>query len=345
MKFRQMAFFILLCALLQTIPAMASWEPFVSLGNNPVNSDLSCAPFTGGQAVCAGRSFTNTILVNVYNGAAWGTWKSLPGTVTSAPSCAPDGNGRMVCAARAPNGGMAYSVYDGAVWSKELKVKGSLGSGLSCATLGGGRVLCAARSSTGGLTSSVFNGTAWSAFDNQAATTTSAPACTSDGAGRVVCMMQDTASAEIANRYNGATWDGFINLGGLATGEPTCNDFGVAGAVVCFGRGTDTHPFVNLFPGGTWAAGTWSGWEFMGGGLVGTKTSCAAVAAAQLVCGVFGIPDSALWVDQFNGSSWTGFTRLGQTTIGNPSCLTLGGGKVLCAVVNVNNKVSSTVGP
>jgi hypothetical protein len=36
---------------------------------------------------------------------------------------------------------------------------------------------------------------------------------------------------------------------------------------------------------------------------------------------------------------------LGQTTVGNPSCTTLGGGKVLCAVVGVNNKVSSIVGP
>jgi hypothetical protein len=158
-------------------------------------------------------------------------------------------------------------------------------------------------------------------------------------------MMQDTASAEIANRYNGTAWDGFINTGGQATGEPTCTDFGVAGQVVCFARGVDTHPFGNLFTGGTWAAGTWSGWGFAGGGLVGAKAGCASVAASQLVCGVFGVIDSALWVNQFNGVSWSGFTRLGQTTVGNPSCTTLGGGKVLCAVVNVNNKVSSTVGP
>jgi hypothetical protein len=60
---------------------------------------------------------------------------------------------------------------------------------------------------------------------------------------------------------------------------------------------------------------------------------------------VFGVMDSALWVDRYNGSSWSGFTRLGQTTVGNPSCTTLGGGKVLCAVVGVNNRVSSIVGP
>jgi hypothetical protein len=57
------------------------------------------------------------------------------------------------------------------------------------------------------------------------------------------------------------------------------------------------------------------------------------------------VTDSALWVDEYNGTSWLGFGRLGQTTVGNPSCTTLGGGKVLCAVVRVNNKVSSIVGP
>jgi hypothetical protein len=78
---------------------------------------------------------------------------------------------------------------------------------------------------------------------------------------------------------------------------------------------------------------------------MGPKGSCAVVASNQIVCGVFGVTDSALWVDEFNGTSWSSFTRLGQTTVGNPSCTTLGGGKVLCAVVGVNSKVSSIVGP
>ena len=157
---------ILVCMALQALPAMAAWGPFVPLGSNTVNSDPSCAPLPGGQAVCAARSFTNTILVNQYNGTTWGTWKSLAGAVTSAPSCAPDGNGQVVCAARATNGGMVYTVFNGTSWSAEGKVKASLGSGLSCATLGSGRVLCAARSALGGLTSSVFSGTVWSAFDS-----------------------------------------------------------------------------------------------------------------------------------------------------------------------------------
>jgi hypothetical protein len=157
-------------------------------------------------------------------------------------------------------------------------------------------------------------------------------------------MMQDTSSHELANRYNGTGWDGFINTNGQGTGEPSCSNFGLTGEVVCVARGTDTALWENHFVGGSWAVSSWTGWGSLGG-LVGTKASCANLTASQLVCGTFGVRDSALWVDEYNGTSWLGFARLGQTTVGNPSCATLGNGKVLCTVVGINNKVSSTVGP
>ena len=157
-------------------------------------------------------------------------------------------------------------------------------------------------------------------------------------------MMLDTTSNEIANRYDGTKWDGFIKTGGRGTGDPTCTNFGVAGEAVCFGRGTDSALWGNRFAGGTWAATSWTGWGTLGG-LVGAKGSCANLAARELVCGVFALTDSALWVDEYNGSAWLGFARVGRTTVGTASCTTLGGGKVLCAVVGVNNKVTSTVGP
>ena len=113
---------------------------------------------------------------------------------------------------------------------------------------------------------------------------------------------------------------------------------------MCFARGTDTALYGNRFAGGAWAPASWTGWGSLGG-LVGDKGSCASNASGQLVCGVFGVVDSALWVDVYNGSSWLGFARLGQTDVGNPTCTALGGGKVLCTVVGVNNKVSAIVGP
>jgi len=344
MKIRFAVSLTWLLLLVQAYPAMATWGSFVSLGSTTVNSDVSCTASSGGQAVCAASGFTNALLVNQFNGSTWSGWTKLAGAISSAPSCASDGNGHVVCVARASNGGMVATVFNGTAWSAEVKLKASLASAPSCATLGGGRVLCAARSVTGALTSSVFNGTTWSAFDNQAETLTSGPGCGSDDAGRVVCAMNDTSSNVVVNRYNGTGWDGFLNLGGRATGEPTCTNIEESGQVVCFARGTDSSLNGNRFNGQIWVTGNWLGWGFEGG-LIGPKGSCAVITTNQLVCGVFGVIDSALWVNEFTGTQWTGFQRLGQTTVGSPSCTTLGGGKVLCTAVGVNSKVSSIVGP
>jgi len=81
------------------------------------------------------------------------------------------------------------------------------------------------------------------------------------------------------------------------------------------------------------------------GGVVYSQGSCGVIGTSQIVCGVIAVADSGFYVDQFNGSNWGGFVGLGQTSIGNPGCTTLGGGKALCTVVGINNKVQSTVGP
>jgi hypothetical protein len=190
----------------------------------------------------------------------------------------------------------------------------------------------------------VFNGTTWSAFDNQAATATSAPGCGSDDGGRAVCAMRDTAGKVIVNRYNGSGWDGFINTAGLASGEPVCGNFGISGEVVCFARGSDLALWGNRFTGGTWTLAHWTGWGTLGG-LVNSKGACAVTITGQLVCGAISLSDSALYVTHYNGTTWGGFQKLGQTAIGSPNCTSLGNGTVLCTIVGVNNKVSGVVGP
>jgi len=109
---------VLSCALmvLMALPSFGAWGAFVSTGSTIVNSEPSCAPTSGGQAVCAARSLKNTIVVNQFNGTTWGNWKTIAGAVTSAPSCASDGNSKVICAARATNGGMAYTVFSGGTW-------------------------------------------------------------------------------------------------------------------------------------------------------------------------------------------------------------------------------------
>ena len=131
----------LTCMLIQAQPALATWGSFTSLGSTTLNSDVSCAPTSAGQAVCAASSFGNTIVVSQFDGSTWTGWKKLSGAVSSAPSCAADGSGHVVCAARGSTGGLVATVFNGTTWSTEAKVKAALGSGPSCASLGSGRVL------------------------------------------------------------------------------------------------------------------------------------------------------------------------------------------------------------
>src|SRR5262249_18816401 len=123
-----------------------------------------------------------------------------------------------------------------------------------------------------------------------------------------LASMTDFARAEACATPWRLTWDALtswtpaINLGGTATSDTVCSEFGSAGKVVCFGRGTNSALWVNLFKGGTWSVTGWTGWASLSG-LVESKASCGLLAASQIVCGVQGTVDSALWTNQFNGTA------------------------------------------
>src|ERR1700740_2557757 len=89
-----------LILLLSAYPAMANWGSFVSMGSTTVNSDVSCAQAASGQAACAASGFSNTLVVNAFNGSTWAGWTKLAGGISSARSCASTGTGHVVCAAR-----------------------------------------------------------------------------------------------------------------------------------------------------------------------------------------------------------------------------------------------------
>lgn len=81
------------------------------------------------------------------------------------------------------------------------------------------------------------------------------------------------------------------------------------------------------------------------GGVVESKASCGLLGPGKIVCGVQGTNDGALWVNQFNGTTWLGWVRVGGTILGTPACTALASGKALCAVIGVNNQASSATGP
>jgi len=339
---------VLAISLLVSSSVWAAWSGFVSMGTTAALGDPSCAQRVSGDVVCAARSLKQTFQVNTFTGTAWSGWTSLAGNIYSAPSCTSDGNNKVFCAALSATSSLMVTVFNGTSWSTPASVGGQLTSAPSCASFSAGKLVCVARSLTGGLTWSAFNGTAWSAFGNLAATTISAPGCAGDGAGGVVCAVNSLNTTSktqpvLANRFNGTSWQGFLNLGGVPTTDPTCTPTGISGQVMCFARGSDSALWRAEFTGGTWSLAHWLPWASLGG-LVG-KSDCSTVTAANVVCATVSVQDGALWTDQFNGTSWLGWTRLGGTGLGAPSCSPLISGKVLCAMLGVNNKGTSVTGP
>jgi hypothetical protein len=342
---RLLTIMVLLCAL---HPAWAAWTSAASMGTTVVLSDPSCASPSTGLAVCAARGVGQTLIVNQWSGTKWAVWKTIAGTVTSNPSCAADGAGSVICGVRNATGGLSAAVYNGTTWGVLTSVGGTLTSEPSCAQLTVGDVLCVGRSTAGGYTSSFFNGTVWSAFKTLAGTTVSAPGCGSDGTGGVVCISTSTTDSwsVVAARFAGAAWSTFINIGGSSgAGRYSCTPLGgTLGLLTCFSRGSGGGLFADNYKGGAWAATSWSGWGGLGGN-VNPGSSCAQTATGELACGSVA-SDAGLWVTSFNGTSWSGWLKIGTATYnGNPGCASIEGGKVLCAVVGVNGKAVSTIGP
>lgn len=322
--------------------AWAAWGSFISTGTATAVGTPSCAQLSTGHVACAIRNGKSAVMVNEFNGTAWGKWTALAGAVSSDPSCTSDGNGNVICAAMAA-GNLQWTLFNGTTWTKPLKVTASLFSAPSCANYAVGQVLCVARNASGGLAYTLYNGTTWSAIANLSTTTISQPSCTTDNNGGVICAVFTSGSATEVNRYNGS-WEGFLNLGGIAGGEPNCTSMNQSGNVVCFAKGYASGIYGSRFNGGTWVATNWPAYSGLSG-VVNDNAGCTTQAANQLVCGATSVTDNAFYSDVWNGSSWTGWIKIGGSGAGSPACAPLGTGQVVCVMLGLNNQVTSVVGP
>src|SRR5450755_568624 len=299
--------------------AWASWGSFVSTGAGTGIGTPSCAQVSTSHVACAVRSGKAAIMVNEFNGTAWGKWTSLAGAVSSDPSCTSDGAGNVICGATAISGNLQWSIFNGTTWSAPAAVSAALYSAPSCAEYTAGEVLCAARNVSGGLEWSLYNGTTWSAFKNITTTAVSAPSCTTDNNKGVVCAVFITASVTVVNRFAAGAWEGFLSIGGIAGGEPECSSLNSGGKVACFAKAYNSGIYGSLFNGGAWVAGDWATYGGLGGS-VNENAGCTAQSAGLLVCGVIGALDNAFYGNVYNGSSWLGWAKIGGLGVGTPAC-------------------------
>ena len=323
-------------------PAWAAWT-VTKIGAARAISDASCVQDTINHMVCAVMSEKSAMMVDVFNGTGWSGWKSLAGVIVSKPSCSSAGSGLVVCAATASSGGMEYATYNLKTWSTPKTISGTLYSGPSCAPTNGGAV-CVARSSVGGLTWATWNGSAWSAFKTLATKAISAPSCVAAGTGDVICAFFTSESATLVNAFTGTGWRGFLNLGGSGEGDPSCSV--TVGRIVCVEKSFDAGIMANFYTEPNWVLSSWGGYQDLGGSEA-QNAGCAADETGGVlvhICGVIGIVDNAFYRSVWEGT-WSPWVFVGGIGAGIPDCEPLGTGQVLCVMRNIDNTLSSVIGP
>lgn len=334
--------------------AWATWSSFKSLGKTSIVGEPACAQLASKEVVCVTRSQTSTLMANEFN-KKWLGWTDLGDTVTSDAACTPDGAGDIVCAAASATSTLTATVFNGTSWSALVDSGVAISSVPTCALIKVGKVLCAARSVSGSLSSSVFKAGAWGKFSTETASLVSAPNCTSDDDGNVICAMYamgtDGINHYMVNLFDGLKWQGFLTLAGYWTGNPVCvadgQDGSVEGGVFCFSQADNTGVYGSAFNGNGWSIGDWNcdACVLVSGNVLPTF-SCSNTGTYNVTCAFLNMQDHLMYSDNFNGTNWTGYAKVGKSPIiGGPVCTPYAKGSTVCVVVGINSQASSTTGP
>jgi len=101
--------------------------------------------------------------------------------------------------------------------------------------------------------------------------------------------------------------------------------------VMCFAKAYNSGIYETLFNGNSRALTDWTAYGGIGG-TVNDNASCTSQIAGELVCGVVAVTDAAFYANVYNGTSWSGWLKVGGSGVGTPSCAPFGTGRVVCLV-------------
>jgi hypothetical protein len=181
------------------------------------------------------------------------------------------------------------------------------------------------------LSAPFVNDPSWFGFQRIGGVSISDPACTglfTPNGGQAICaIIRPNGNLAVSTTSDGFSWTPFADLLGGTQFNPTCTSFVDLGAMpqssgaLC-GAVTTAGDFqVKFFNGGTWDQ-TPTVITFPPNSTISIASdpSCTFVGAGgQVICGVRG-SDSALYVSQFDGTTFSQFQSLGGVSFGAPSC-------------------------
>jgi hypothetical protein len=282
----------------------------------------------------------------------FGAFSAQTGDLASDPSCI---NGNALgnapkpptCAVVGADGGLWVNRFDGTGFTN---LGGVVIGKPSCTQFGPNpQTLCGVIGTDGSVfvnvSSHVPGDSSWSGFRPLGDASISDPGCTGlGGTDQAICaIIRPNGSLAVAQSSDGAgvSWTTFadLGLGGTQIFNPTCT-YAFCGAVTTAG---DFR--VKFYNGTTWDSNA-TIVTFPPNISPVSDPSCTMVAydRGQLgICGVRG-SDSALYVSQLNGSTFSPFQSLGGSIRGAPSCtsetFSVGDNPgAVCAVRGIDNNV------
>jgi hypothetical protein len=324
-----------------------AWSGLQDAGGTMV-TDPSCTTFAGTQALCASVSTDGTLTVNHFDGTRWTGPQDAGGVVVRKPNCTHESLFDAMCAVIGVDQALYVNHFNGAAWSGFTHLGGVSMSDPACTGITGlSEMHCAIIGVDGALWVNDHDGIGWSGFKKLGGNYIYNPTCTEDYTfGGAFCAAVTTDGKLDGWKYANGVWGRMpnpVSAGAAITADPSCTGIGRQDILCAVRAGNSLR--VNFANNGF----TWPRFSNLGGILAGapscTLSSSPFDATPTAVCAVRGI-NSAVFINSFNGSSWSGYQALpGTTTVGAPSCTaTNAASQPLCAARGTNNHLYISVG-
>ena len=188
---------------------------------------------------CFAKGTDNALYHRWWDGAAWGGWESLGGTILEAPDCVELGaEPHRLLRPRHRRGDVAPLV--GRLAPGAAGRASAAPSSTSPTASPGGRtgIDCFARGTDLAMWHRWWDGAGWGGWESLGGTIIEKPDCVSWGSNRLDCFARGTDNAMWHRWWDGSAWGGWESLGGIILSGPDCVAWG-PNRLDCFAPGTD----------------------------------------------------------------------------------------------------------
>ncbi len=246
-----------------------------------------------------------------------GGWRSLGGTLTSAPAAAAGSATSEDVFVRGTDGGLWQMHWNGSAFSGWSSLGGGLTADPAAAAQGTTRLDVFVRGTDRALYQRTWNGASWSAWSGLGGTLSSGPGASVLAGTTTLDVWVEGTDGQLYQRASadgGSSFGPWVALGGRITSDPAAVS-STAGRIDVFARGSDLQLYHRW-----WSSGIgWSAWEALGGGL-SSAPAVASCSPGHLDVYVRGT-DNALWHRSLNGAAWSVWSSLGGAWTSSPAAV------------------------